>query len=507
MSNLFGPNNELISMRQAQEGLLFLFDRINREYEWEALYEGDFSRLFGGDAPTSGDDPQIASRPRNDTIENAKAFFPDRRDIRTVNLFKLASEFYQRAVLSERPNITSQDPNMTKWLEENVEDIYRTLERAVRLWSVKDKLILLVDADGTLMAIDPSDYFRVSKPYNRESLVGHVIMTRWYDPLTEGSLLTPYTHRYPNRITVIRMSEVPEEDVEYNDVTTYEFTPSQLTGRVGQKVTANSQGRGYEAKGVVAGPEEANIKGILVVGDGQSWYPDVERVAETYFLQLSNTFRLFNIDSNRIQWLPQDALGPRVSGKDKNDVQARADEFRKQIRPVVVSQGAEGKPPSLDNFNPLGEYMEFVSYLEELFRKGAGVPEDAWKRIMSSGGAQGTMSGAAIERSEDQAAVRIRRVRTGISAGLPNLIKQMSGIEADVEVEWAHSPFEDKTKRREQARQDFQAGAITLEEYRHELGYDDSRITNEQRAEFTQRLSSEREQTRQASLNQGQGAE
>ena len=483
MPGLFGPNNELISMRQAQEGLLYLFDRINREYEWEALYEGDFSRLFTG---------------TDNTIENGKKFFTNRKDIKTVNLFKLASEFYQRAVLSERPNITSQDQNMTKWLEDNTENIYRVLERAVRLWSVKDKLILMVDADSTLMAIDPSDYFRVSKPYNRESLVGHVIMTKWFDPLSEGSLLTPYTHRYPNRITVIRFSEVPEDDVMYNDVTTYQFSPSQLVGTIGP-VAANSAGSGYEAGGVVSGPEDADIKGILVVGDGQSWYPDVENAAELYFLQLSNTFRLFNIDSNRVQWLPKDALGDS-DPTAPSSVQERANKFRQTVRPVALSDGMEGKQASLDNFNPLGEYMEFVSYLEELFRKGAGVPEDAWKRIMASGGTQGSMSGAAIERSEDQAAVRIRRLRTGISAGLPNLIKQMSGIEADVEVEWAHSPFEDKNKRREQAREDYTVGAISLEEYRHELGYDDTRITPEQRSEFTQRLSQAKEQARQASL-------
>ena len=138
------------------------------------------------------------------TIDNGLKLF-DSTDIIRASIFKMTSDFYASAVLSEPPAHSSESEEAIAWLMQNSASLDRALRRGTFYWSIHDLGVWTAEP-GFIRAIDPNAYFRVGERDQPDALVGHIIAYRYREPESEDERLNAGIINIPNRIKVIKVS-------------------------------------------------------------------------------------------------------------------------------------------------------------------------------------------------------------------------------------------------------------------------------------------------------------
>ena len=97
----------LRSIDQIQPGFLWNFPRLREELNWERWYRGQFDTLF---PPAS--------------IDNGRSLLAW-DDIIKINMPRVFSQFYEDAIMSERPVVTGTEA-VIAWLAENGMQVWET---------------------------------------------------------------------------------------------------------------------------------------------------------------------------------------------------------------------------------------------------------------------------------------------------------------------------------------------------------------------------------------------
>ena len=258
----------LRSIDQIQPGFLWNFPRLREELNWERWYKGQFDTLF---PPAS--------------IDNGRSLLAW-DDIIKINMPRTFSQFYEDAILSERPVVTGSEP-VIAWLAENGMQVWERIGRAVQQWSIFGLGVLVSYQDGTLRHIGSPNYFRVGDFVDDDLQVGHVIAYP-YAELSASQTNNPGAINPPNRLRIIRY--MPSENI--NDVTTYTFQGSA------------PDGFGGVVGGIVEDTQQAGITHLATFGYNDSWYQDARDLMARLMLRLSLGDRELNRFLNRITLVP-----------------------------------------------------------------------------------------------------------------------------------------------------------------------------------------------------------
>ena len=224
----------LRSIDQVGPGFLWNFPRLREELNWERWYRGQFDTLF---PPAS--------------IDNGRSLLAW-DDIIKINMPRVFSQFYEDAIMSERPVVTGTEA-VIAWLAENGMQVWERIGRAVQQWSIFGNGILTSYQDNTLRHIGSPNYFRVGDWADDDLQVGHCIGYP-YAELSGRDLLNPGQISPPNRLRWIRY--MPSEGI--NDVTVYNFQGSA------------PDGFGGVVQGIVEGTKPAGITHLATFGYNDS---------------------------------------------------------------------------------------------------------------------------------------------------------------------------------------------------------------------------------------------
>ena len=418
----------LLTIDQIRPGFLWQFPRILDELNWQNWYDGHLQSAL----PAA-------------TINNGRKLFDD-ADLIKVNLFKMASQFYEDATLAERPAVTG-DEGVIRWLaDENAENLWDQMGWAVKHWSVKGRAILAVAQNQDVEAVDPSHYFRVGSFRSKDELAGHVIAVP-YREYTASDLLNSNAINTLNRLRVTRFQAEPV----VNDVSIYEFTGTASSGTVGNLIST----------------EEANLQAIMTAGDGYSWYGDARDVTARLMIRLTTADRELNRFMNRINLVPSSLIeAMRRRGEESLDATQVMSRFNAMVDPVLTSDTDDGDVGKVtedlgyEEGRQLAEafvHMAFLMNGVPLGTYGLGISPDA--------------SGVARERAQDPAAARIRTLRRGFVRGLLRIIRAMGAPDGQVYFSWQGTPFEDKKVKEDSILAQYKEGLIEYEEAREALGW------------------------------------
>ena len=211
-------------------------------------------------------------------------------DIIKINMPRVFSQFYEDAILSERPVVTGDD-TVIAWLAEYGMQVWERIGRAVQQWSIFGLGVMVSYQDGTLRHIGSPNYFRVGDFVDDDLQVGHVIAYP-YAELSASQSNNPGALRPPNRLRIIRYMST--ENI--NDVTTYGFQGSA------------PDGYGGVVQGIIEPTRPAGITHLATFGYNDSWYADAKDLMARLMLRLSLGDRELNRFLNRITLVPQGIL-------------------------------------------------------------------------------------------------------------------------------------------------------------------------------------------------------
>lgn len=427
--------DNLISMDQIQQGFEFRSARVNEEVKWQAWYDGKFQSLFN--APT---------------IDNGLKLF-EMIDLIKWNPFFTFANLNRTATISDPPLVSSQAPALKDWLDVNFEYIFNNLLLGCEHWSIKDLSVWITFDNGTMDAIDPSDYFRVGKATDPDQQVGHIIIQRYVEPTTYN-LLHPNNNEQPNRAKVWRY--MPREDI--NDVQIFRYSGSYQAGNIEAPITTR---------------QRAGITSLVTTGRGNSWFGQAGSLVARVMTQLTNTDSEINHYINQPLFLP----GEVTSSEDFGNLRGRKGppesnteklkRLRETVRPMIsVGEGVPGLS-SLYKEPIQQEQLQFLQFLIHLVQATAG--NSPQTQGFDVGGQH---SGVAIERMQDPAAARSRLWRRGVEQGFPEMIRGLGAPPGDVRIIYHTKPFEDRKARNDEIRTDYKLGIIALEVTQQLLGYE-----------------------------------
>ena len=422
----------LDTIDQIKPGFMFEFDSITQEEKWEAWYHGRYETLY---PPPTIDNGLSLLAPALPTV---------------VPLFYTASTFYVDATMAERP-IVSGDDMVLDWLVERADELWDTMERAVRHWSIKGRFIMVSHTDGSVEAVDPTMYFRVGSFHNPDDSMGHVLAFRYREPESTDELLFPGIHREPNRVRVVRYQK---DGV--NDVQVFMLQNRMVGMALGSAVPAG-------------------ITSIITAGNGDSWYPLARGLVADFCVQRSMAQREINRFQNRLRILPPSMLASITPPGSQLTPSALYKQFLNTVSPAVSAaepgEEAIGATPEELSF---GESQEWTEYTAQIFYLVCGMPPTSFGVGIGKG-----ESGYAREKAQDAAGARIRSLRRQIARGLPALIRGMGAPDGDISFQWSTSPFEDQGEKRNAILQQLAAGIINHEEAREALGWTMARAMGE----------------------------
>ena len=415
--------DNLYSLDQFTTGLIFQFPRVLEGERWNKWYRGEYETLMP--APS---------------VDNGYKLF-SANDLITYPYFMVASDFYVDATWAETPNVSGLSGNRgQEWLAQNAERVFQIFRRATLDWAIHGRGIVIVNEDGTLVNVDPTNYFRIGQIWERDDLVAHAICYRYYDGPVQQHL--PAYFFYPNRIRIIKY--YPEMGI--NSVQTFAYSGVS----VGQALT----------------PEmPAGIAAICTFGIGDSWYGGIERLMARYLIQLTTNHATLNWAVNSPVTIPRRMLtSDQVN--DTRSFQQKMDDFRQQVRPIIGLDEDSREPTKLQGAPEYPHQRDHLEMLGLLISQVSKVPPTSFGIGIGAG-----ESGYARERSQDAAAVRIKDIRNRIAKCLPDIVKIMGAPAGNYSFSWGTSPFEDKLAKQNELITLKEAGILTVNEVRTALGY------------------------------------
>ena len=383
-------------------------------------------------------------------ISNGRQLLDDSEDLLLLPLFKIASDFYNNAGMAEEPVISSDTDTGTRWIQENEGRLLKALRRGTKYWSIQDYAVFVAENDF-IRAIDPTYYFRVGLPDQKDALVGHIIAYPWREKSIE-ELKTQTFDGVPDRITVIKL---------YNNDNGDRISTHQEFHYDGQVIGAPTTAE-----------TESAVTAVCVAGLGDSWYGDVQHLAGRIMIQQSLILDDINRYRNQVRYLPASVLqivrNALKVGEELPDFKMIQEFINKQKR-LTVGLGSDDPQPDASYKEVLDLESAFRS-LEtdyDLFYITSGLPPTSYGIGVGRG-----ESGYAREKAQDAASARVRAYRSDLAECLPELmVASGAPVSGLYTVNWSSPPFEDRNSKRESVIQELQAGIITPEEAREALGY------------------------------------
>lgn len=445
LSQLYEPYF-LWDYRQADTGSYQLGgERKGQENDWDDWYHGRFARLFSGTA---------------NEFNGLELVDAERQSPISINLFRVDSDFYQWAVLNERPIIEGESEADKEWITEHSEALFHAIDRGIRYWTIYDRLVFLLEG-GRLIAVDPRFYWPIRAQWDDELTLGHLIAyPYWQRPANESPALVPH-YRQANRMRQVRYAK---GDVlgfpAINEVSEWEYWGAYewTGGRVGNKLSA------------MAGA----VEGVWAYGEGNSLYCKQASVVRQIMLRATGR----NLVMNRNTF--------------PNMVQARGAQAASQYQTNPDGSylvGADGLPLQRPNWNPRGNiffvdakadvephFVEYAGLAAEQHTEGevlmmywhflTGVPPSA----LGGGGSGQGESGAARMQLMFTAQAYARAARRIIETLLKEVIPAMGGP-ARPTVRWVMDPMESIMTLYQTALMLHEAGGIDTDELRGVFGW------------------------------------
>ena len=423
----------VISIEQFNTGYDTRSPQKDEQANWQNWYDSIWTSFFP--------DP---------TVDNGYKLFKT-NDLIEANLFKVASQFYADAAMSEGPAMSTEVPAIQEWFEENKSRIIRMLRKAIEDWSIYGTAILATHLDGTIVNINPQHYYRVGNVYDIDSLTGHIIAPKYYQPTPSEERTGQFNNMVPNRIRVTKYS--PLENVSTVQTFILEGTV------IGTPVTPL---------------ENAGITSLITAGEGDSWYKEAKDVGARYMIRLTNNLSVLNRIDNAPELYPVDITNSSDPA-DTRTPQERVDAFREGVRRIItVSSNRTDNIPfdSLMKDSPVDAEANLVEYFQQLFHILSGVSPVPFGQVGSG------ESGYAREQAQGRAKARIRNMREDWENGIPLLLGGMGAPQGDVSFSWSTAPFENKVAEREENLKLYDRGVITLDEMRAREGLDKLETSN-----------------------------
>lgn len=413
----------LISMDQFGTGLEFRFPRVIEEERWQQWYDGQYQTLMP--APT---------------IDNGYKLFAV-ADLIKLPLHKLASDFYVDATLGEDFTVTTLEPSVQEWLDENLHRFLKIIRRGVEGWSITGRAVYVTHEDGALMEVPSYRYFRIGREYDPDHVIAHVIAWPYYE-YREGERFLPFSNRVPNRIRITKYA--PSETPPVNEVAVYE-----LHGNVvGQ---------------LLQGPEPAGITSLCTAGDGDSWYGDAQTMLARMMIRVTNHDRTLNLSDNRPMMVPAQLM-TTTPGQTR---QARREAFYNEINPIIETDAETAR----GNYGTLGvdyqhsESRDFIELLADSIYLVSGIPPATFGI-----GIGRNESGAAREKAQDRASAKIRTFRNDLRQCIPILLRGLKAPDGDLQIAWLTAPFQTRQDKINEAIRLMQTGLITKATAQRMLG-------------------------------------
>ena len=334
---------QLIDIRQIDTGFLFNDPLRGEEEEWEQWYEGDFTSLFP--EPTINNGGKLHSAA--DRIE--------------VPLHGVSSDYFRNTTWADRPSIATKSPEMQAFLDQNQERVFKVVERSLRSWSIFGIGIVLTHEDGSIIEINPRNYYRVGPIQDPDELVGHIVVHTWYEPDSVNEMLNPqaFANRIHNRAIVIRYS--PKLGIN----------TSQLYALSGEIVL----GEALEEE------RPAGITAFCTYGNGYSWYSQAKSTAAAFMTRLTNNNRVLNRHDNRVRILPEGTLPAPAEGDTRSE-QERLNAQREEVDPVLfVGNETRIVAGELGQAAQYNDEQVFLEYLADQWNMITGIPPGGTRRI------------------------------------------------------------------------------------------------------------------------------
>lgn len=407
---------ELTSLEQVVEGFNWNWSRLSREREWEEWYEGDFDSLFSGTA----------------TDDNGMRVF-DPNQVVHLGLFRAIAEFYWAALMSERPSVTSEDEARQNWLDEYLEKIWIGLDKAVEWWTYKGRAVIMVTEQMDVIPVDPSFYFPIRAEYDQEQVVAHLLAYTWHRQESDTFLKNAV---HPNRIRLVKL------DPEIDDGGTVEHRLFH-----GQTI------------GELQETENAELLGIFTAGNGSSMFSRMRDPMRALMVRYSALTRTLNRHSNphlvSTQELIDEAGNPRKLNPNGDLI-------------IAPNEDGSGMPVYYLTWDGMIEpSLEYIAKMEQYVHLTTGAPPVVFGIDVGKG-----ESGASRDRLLFSAQSRVARMRREIEAMLEGIIDAMGAPGSGLDVGWVADPFASLSERRESLVTLVQAGIVSKNEARSNLGYD-----------------------------------
>ena len=405
---------------------------------WARWYDADYTELFVG----------------SDTMANGRAQLQKLNALPNIPVFRTASLLLTDAALSEMPAPSGATTEQQEWWEAQLPDIQRALQPAARQWGIYNLSVIAVEtpqgAPPRLRSVDPRYYYRVGRLDERDAEVGHILMF----PFREGDIQIDQSNQdggVYNRITVVKV--LPDKPPTTQ---TFEYAGS----KIGRPITAEMP---------------STIQAVFTAGEGDSWYGGARDAAANLMIAAGMAIVELNQYANRVTYLHAQAataIAQAVAGSKENYNTERGRkaiirEFTETLRPYLILNpdedppGDSAMPPDME-----GRFRLIETFADLFYMISRMTPN-----IFGIGIGRGE-SGVAREQGAQAASIAVRRYRGQLAdvLGPACILMGMPGVKCGFV--WPGPPFQSREAREEQVRLDWEAGLITRNEARADLGRD-----------------------------------
>ena len=382
------------------------------------------------------------------TLTNGLEQLNKTNSLMELPMFRDASDFLADAAMSDMPSPSGWDDDQARqdWWTEHMPLIERALQRGTNYWAIYNLAVFAAE-EGGLRAVNPIDYYRVGRPEERDADVGHVLMF-------------PYRQDAAAR-------ERAEGDAEHYDAIEIVKVPPRDEG---VPTTQRFQYSGEAIGAPLSGAGASTITGVHTAGEGRSRYPGAADTAAAYMIGLSMYTAALNDFDNRPLAIPS-GVATSMAGVAANTEEGLASirrQFQDIYRPIIaLDENQDMMSGELREPAPMQDRREQLLMLADLFFMQMRLTPSSFGIGIGRG-----ESGVAREKAQDAAGVLVRRYRRQLASALGLLVELMGipGGRGGVQFSWAIPPFQSREAREEQVRLDYEAGLITLNEARAELG-------------------------------------
>lgn len=415
----------------------------HRQREWEKWYANDYAQDVFPDTPT---------------MQNGLAQLNEVTGLIPYPWFRLASDFHADGALSEMPAPSgwAEGGEAERWWLDYTPMMRTALRRGAHYWSMHNYAVFATESEPSplIRAVSPRDYYRVGLPEQRDADIAHVLAFPFRDytieQLQQSAESTP-----DNRIEIIKVHPSDEE---------------------GGPVRATTQTFVFNGEiiGMALTPERpSTITGVFTAGEGHSWYPGAAPTIAAHMIAVSMLAVEKNIHANRPIIIPLGIAANMLAQTDlgvnsEAGIRAVVRTLQNEYRPVLAaSPDDESNLGELQEYTPTDDRIAQIEHLEGQIALATRVTPSAFGFGIGKG-----ESGAARDKAEDAARVAMTRFREQIAAVLPRVLTAMGapGETDELQFAWSRPPLTSSEAYAEQIRMDYEAGLLTRNEARQELG-------------------------------------